>query len=499
MENRLKDFHHSFHLNLLEECNEDKRKSILDRLNLERQTEKMSLMEENRNDNFISYLLFLQRDYTKAEETNTKVIDRDDKNIVALANRVRFTNKTDIYKANMYLDELEDMAKKHPDYERMRTVAKAELAFCFARMSPKCYLRALEIYKSVIEKYPLEYLWKFGEGLTLKRYITQFSKSTDPNRDIIGDIVRCYEVLRNVAENAEKPLNAKAWVQLGELKCAIDSEKGPFNADMTKRLEEKINFIPPKECYDRALKLCPDDDAFVLERSGIYHSQVMKDCEKAQQLLKRAIQIRPTVMSHLHLALTIKQQAREWELKFQSGFKSNPYFNLSRDNPSIESLIGHLEQAIKISKGSNTSTLKEMAFTHLQLEDYDRAEVTFRQIVQTPDEDTPAFIKVNACEQLAFLCLRKSKNKEISNGKRNDLERECFFYIRHAIETAIRMNMERTFNKEDFKKRHAFREITKDLEKSDNANTLDKVAQLFYLLGDDERALAIRGRIPGDV
>ena len=87
---RLKEFHSSFQLDIRHLVRTKRRRSVLDKLLNERETVKMGFMEENRNDNFASFLFFLLKSYDESLDKNTEVIDRDPQNIIAHANRVLF-------------------------------------------------------------------------------------------------------------------------------------------------------------------------------------------------------------------------------------------------------------------------------------------------------------------------------------------------------------------------------------------------------------------------
>ncbi|XP_041361369.1 uncharacterized protein LOC121377448 [Gigantopelta aegis] len=509
-EERLKEFPHSFQMDLMQLVTNKKRRGILDKLLLERNTdaEIMCPIELNRNDNFASFLLFLLKDYDEASKKNAKVLKRDPDNIVARANRVRFLYKRDLYAADENLKKLEEM-KKRSSYAWMQAVADAELAFCLASTSPPCYFRAVEIYRSVNDRYPSEYLWKFGEALTIRRGITLGSCSKEFVSDIVANTVHCNKLLLEIAKKADKPLNAKAWVQLGDLSNSVTNLYPPFDKNIVGQVESETYFPPAKFCFRQALEL-NDDDAFVLERSGRFFRH-MGELKESERLLTNAIARRPTSFSHQHLALTLRKVAerRSRQTKKNTGTgQSTPSsslwlkflkqnFTFSKEDPLIKRVIYHLQKSADISQGCNYSALNDLAFLYLQTEEYSKAEDTFRKIIISSGElpIAPAFT-VYAYEQTGLCCLRKSEKAGISDNGKDAFFNEGIFYLTSAVETAARHASEiPSLHMKGYEERSAFRTVTDMLQNEYDSrkdrNVLKEMARLYELVGKYKTSLDI--------
>ena len=307
-EARLNSFPHSFHLVEMKSLNRKKRTNILKRLQSE-EIIKKSEMERNRDDNFISFLLFLiNDDDTEADELNRTILERDQTNMVAQANHVQILiKKGDIFDAESHLQLLES-SKKNANFHRIHAEAEAEIAYCLSRMSPKFYFKAVEIFKSVNEKYPEEYLWKYGEGLTLRRCISPNCYSVYPQHDIAANIIRCSKLLREVTTRCkDKQLSARAWVELGELNNYLANEVTLIGKNVLIEVKKLVEVEDWVECFKTAFETSSNNHT-VLQVCGKYF-RYCYDYSLSQKLLEKAIDILPTAFSHHHLAITLKKIA----------------------------------------------------------------------------------------------------------------------------------------------------------------------------------------------
>ena len=520
---RLKEFPNSFQLDIRHLVSTKRRRSVLDKLLNERKTGKMGFMEENRNDNFASFLFFLLKSYDESLDKNTEVIDRDPQNIIARANRVLFLCRNNLTAADERMKELEAM-KKGSFYKRQQAVAEAELAFCLASISPPCYFKAVEKYRSVNEKYPSEYLWRFGEALTIRRGITFNSTSREFLSDIITYTVRCNELLLDVAEHAEDPLRGRAWVQLGELSNSLKKTYPPFTAELAKIAQKKTRILSPIYCFKSALKLS-GNDTFVLERCGRFY-RYFGELNESKVLLEKAISRRPTSYSLQHLALTlikisernaakhgpveqrrviaecveptsstssaasVNHNIRMW-LQTQDN-----RFNFSCEDPLAETAIKHLEEAAKLSNWCNTSAINDLAFSYLRLETYTKAEEMFRKIISSNEIRGSPVFTIYAYEQTGLCCLRKSEEREISQEEKDALVKEGICYLTYAVETAARLASEiPSLACSEYQNRKAFRTVTDLLQKQydtyKNTNVLKEMAHLYELVGKYKESLDI--------
>ena len=518
---RVQEFPSSFQLDMKHLVPKKIRRSVLAKLQKEREKENMCLVEENRNDNFVSFLLFILKMCDKALEKNTAVIKRDPQNIIARSNRVLFLYRHDLTEADESMKELEAM-KKGSFYERQQAVAEAELAFCLMRISPPCYFKAVEKYRSVNEKYPSEYLWMFEEALTILRGITLNSSSREFLCDIITYTVRCNELLLDVTEHAQDQLRGKAWVQLGDLSYSISEGFAPFAVDVVEFVKEKTRILSPIDCFESALALC-GKDAFVLERCARFFRNI-GELETSRHLFEKAISRRPTSFSHQHFALTLikiserntdrhghveqKRMNTEFEEPTSSTSSSvnqnirmwlhgqHGRFQFSCDDPLVEAILKHLEEAAKLSHWCNISAINDLAFTYLRLEKYAKAEELFRKINGSNElYGSPVYI-INAYEQTGLCCLRKSENIEISQKEKDTLVKEGVCYLTYAVETAARLVSDiPRLPLSEYQHRQAFRTVTDLLQKqydtSKNTKVLKEMAHLYELVGKYKETLDI--------
>ncbi|XP_025081298.1 uncharacterized protein LOC112556474 [Pomacea canaliculata] len=170
---KLKDFPHFFQLQGCSELKMERKLSILSRLESER-TDKSNYVtpaEVTAMNNVTAFILFLTNDKNKAVRETEKVLTsfNNENNIVALANMAVIKWKMgDRAQGEEILQKLNGL-RSQANFEERVMDAEAEMGYCYSRLGLPFALRAVSKFEKVVEARPLDYTWKLGLALTLRR------------------------------------------------------------------------------------------------------------------------------------------------------------------------------------------------------------------------------------------------------------------------------------------------------------------------------------------
>ncbi|XP_069112178.1 uncharacterized protein [Argopecten irradians] len=302
LEEEVKRFPSSFDLDL-SNFSKDRVESTIKKLKDDRENTTKSKDEDLKISNFLSYLNFLLGHTDLALQLLDESLQRDPDNIIANTNKGRILLESgEVSDVEEVISKLLDL-EKSKDYEKRKCYAEADLAYAYSRSGPWYHQIATEMYCRLVDKYPTEYSWQFGLGLTLFRRTHHIISQADDifNREQQAkNIVRAAQLFVTVAEESDDDvLSAKAYAFLGKTLYAIH-KNGEYN------LPNQLKQLTYESCYKNAIEKCPEEPS-VLNTCGQL-ARYAKDIDISEIVLRKSIQINPTCQGYHHLALTLKRK-----------------------------------------------------------------------------------------------------------------------------------------------------------------------------------------------
>ena len=325
--------------------------------------------------NFISYLYWRKGDRTKAEDYADRAETYETKSIVSLHNRIIFhweTNETFQFMELMEISN-KDNQKDKETFERRKAFAIAEIAYCFARIGPKCHEKAEHYFRKAIEYQKRakikHYLWEFGLALILRRQANIFAMRNPNQFNPSAKNQEAIDLLERITiMSTDRQIWARAWVELGIIMWSKDCSSTCENLRCTG--------FSVEECFNNALKLCPDA-YFVLQRWG-QHLRYLKKYYESKKILEKSLHILDTPFARHHIALTLRMMVLRNDQTFDSGKDTrkheishpfNPHEiaskNLQIPNRSQHGLKNAIVSPKKVSYYPQNSKLNE-AVDHLK-------------------------------------------------------------------------------------------------------------------------------------
>ncbi|KAK3608433.1 hypothetical protein CHS0354_035434 [Potamilus streckersoni] len=272
--------------------------------------------ERTRTYNLLSFLQWEAGERENAQELNRKVLELQNKNIVALCNRVWMIREDGrLTEADKKLTEVEKLVKCNQD---LLFQGKAELAYSYSAFGPFCFSQSVDMYTQLLEETANKeidtedlQLWKLDLGLIYRKYCNSGSilpkeDWKERNKD---DYIKKAALLFTEVASANCPVRWKGrcLASLAELSFSIYT-----GIQVTKSQLELF----PKEYADKdvetllnlALEACMED-SHVLKVCGKYFKYLRK-FDKAEELLRKSLSIRKNSFSHHHLALVLKKKLK---------------------------------------------------------------------------------------------------------------------------------------------------------------------------------------------
>lgn len=411
--------------------------------------------EEIRLQNLVSYLSFLLGDTVKAYELNNKVLQKQNINVTALANRAWFDRKNgNFYQAQKGLEKLQNLAQNENMnvWEDTLKFARGENAIALASCGPKFYKMAVHAFESLLKNLPnneeVIVMWNFEYGLCLKRTLNVFNSTTLPRDDVKRTMKRACTAFANVIQSSQlKTFQARAWCCLGELAYTVQHHPITYGHDLTR-------YIPPHcftqtvlDYFEKAIHLDNEDFDVNLTCARYYHYHD-KDNESVKHF-EKALSIRQTSKAYHHYALTLKRiEKKRQEEKYSRKYddlpsdeeeevhrklilKSTRYTKKLILTPEIEKVLHNFDRAIDIQY-ANYSAHYDKAYTLRQLRQPDHARQLLSDIASSLDCNE---LKISCLEQASFCCLDLEKG-ETDPSKKEAYKFDSICWIQNAIEVA---------------------------------------------------------------
>ncbi|XP_025081268.1 uncharacterized protein LOC112556455 [Pomacea canaliculata] len=466
---KLQEFPNLFQLKDYSELTMERKQNMLDRLKSEiiDESNYHTPKEVTCISNLIAFLLFLTKDVEKAVEETNKVLTSpdNDTNVVALANMAVMTwERGKRVEGEKMLKKLQEL-RNLENFQQKVTDAKGEMAYSYSRMGMTFAALAVDTFEEVVQSRPLDYTWKLGLALVLRRfthinYRMHFRISSDLTSQ---RSLRAFDLLLEI-RNSDAPegQRAQALVELGMLL------EQWWNAEMSSVIERaKEKGITAEKCYEEAVQLAPED-VYVLAKCGKFF-KIKNKLDKSREILERAIAIRPTTTAHHYLGNTFVRMAI-WQQKNQSKQfdrktnitdpshqeLSNRMQRMAVEEPHssqqanteataayvriikspkrllsmsldqyVEKALYHFEESIRLSCKENSPAVYDLGLLYVSLGDDDKALDQFYTLInETGSRASPVQI-INAHEQSGFLLLKKSSSANDENDKENYASEAC--------------------------------------------------------------------------
>lgn len=138
-------------------------------------------METVRAWNFISFLYFVLGNIEEAFAYNSKVLLKCSENMTALCNKAWFLCKRQEYFSTILFEEVLDKLKGLMKHRTVVLVAKAENAFCYARLGIKLCDTAGSLYNDVLKE--CDQIRKFSQSSNISAELSPVS-NTIPTSNI---------------------------------------------------------------------------------------------------------------------------------------------------------------------------------------------------------------------------------------------------------------------------------------------------------------------------
>lgn len=285
--------------------------------------------------NIISYLQWRLEERENAFKSLNIVEELQKKpHFVTQCNKILFyTASGKHYLSNKLSNELKN--NDHFKQTRTKSQATAEIGYCLSRLGPKHHDRAVKLFKEAIANTKPErnILWEFRLALTLRRQTHMFQmtehESFKPAEKKKEAAHLLYEIVKFPTHD-HPYIKARAWCELSKILSWRNNLFEIIHSD-----KEKTEKITEKWCFEEAMKLCPNY-FFVLRDYGIY-LRYTKNLEKSKDLLERAVQLKDTICSRHHLALTLKKIVEEATPRPSLGKKNKYPYSMDRDQSKPES------------------------------------------------------------------------------------------------------------------------------------------------------------------
>ncbi|KAK7499574.1 hypothetical protein BaRGS_00009226 [Batillaria attramentaria] len=307
---KLEDFPHSFQLENQEQLIPDTLKRLKKGIESALSVGLKTSLETARARNLLAYLLFcLGHPADSLAQTDEALsVDGQQQNIVSLANRAVIlwqTGRRD--DAGKQVELLQDL-KSDKGFSYLHVKARAELAFCYTRMGPRFFSKAIAVFKDVLEqaKEPEKWLWTFGLALTKRRCLRLQLAPYMQEHDRRGEFFATLKSFQTVLENTQcTNLKAKTFAELAMLPSMTTDTQ--IKAD----LMAAMHGMSPKDCCEQALQL-DGNDVSVLTKCGMIFGKE-KNFTRAIGILTKAVSLRKSSRSYHHIGLAYKALAKSAE------------------------------------------------------------------------------------------------------------------------------------------------------------------------------------------
>ncbi|XP_071802863.1 uncharacterized protein [Asterias amurensis] len=258
---------------------------------------------------FVYYSLWLVQE---AEEKFSEVIAKDGSNMNALGNLIiiyksqsrmkQYRETLGILRILVARQDALNMARSYSDRAfALRFFQEHRRSFTYLPFTRK----AVETGKELGT--PEEAEWLFAHGLALHRRFMQMLNSgaaVQVHSEVgFREVVECLFQVTKI-EGASPDFKTMPWVFIGAL---LSLFPGKILADV---VQDDSSFLSATDCFDRALKLQPEDPE-VLARVGAQYVE-LKMFDQASDILNKSLSIKESLLAFRHRAiLSIKMYEDE--------------------------------------------------------------------------------------------------------------------------------------------------------------------------------------------
>ncbi|XP_060075535.1 uncharacterized protein LOC132555199 [Ylistrum balloti] len=472
---------------LIQKINDDKENTI------QPETEKMKM------NNFLSFLHYLLQDFEKALQHLDESLQSDPDNITANANKARILENGEVSDVEDILIKLQAL-EKEDDYNKRKCHAESDLAYAYSRSGPWYHEKAIDIYERIVQKYPTEYAWKFGLGLTLLRRTHNCHSQADvfnqeQNKDTL---LNAFEKLQDVADKSDDPvLCGLAYAALGRAVYTIRK--------LDIGIPPGIKKLKDGECFEKAIARCPEDP-WVLHTSGQF-ARYRGDLDKSEELLRKSIKIRPTCNGYHHLALTLKRKVemrrnkaislnrsdkkthrKEQELRRK--IKSPLKVEVHPDDELLTEAIKFCEEAEKLSAHA-LNVKYDKGILYCMLGQNQDAVKTFKQIVSKKKCLPNESLLTCVYEQLGLRLLELAESEETSSDMKKKFKKDGQTHLLHALQIQSEIVAKDRLFKKSWNSYATLTELFSD----DKGGKPKELAVLHMLMGDHRDSINVYNEI----
>lgn len=311
--------------------------------------------------------------------------------LITHCNKILFyTESGKHYLSNKLSKELKN--NDHFKQTRTKSEATAEIGYCYSRLGPKHHDRAVKLLKEAIANITPErnILWEFRLALTLRRQTHMFQMTTpevfNPAEKKKEAASLLYGVLKFPTHHDYRYIKARALCELSKLLSKRNNLFKIIETDM-----EETEKITECWCFEEAIKLCPNY-FFVLRDYGIYLRYEMS-LKKSKDMLERAVQLKDTICSRHHLALTLKKIVEEANPRPRFGKKLQFPYSMDDRNQSKhdsyaidESTLLREFDSLSVDAGRNVDILYERSKSTESVRSYKKDLKKIDTVAKSPSK-----------------------------------------------------------------------------------------------------------------
>ncbi|KAK7492540.1 hypothetical protein BaRGS_00016206 [Batillaria attramentaria] len=508
----LKPYPHLFQLQNYNDLTRARLGNIRDRVTRERDERRLgfgySKLERSRDSNLIAFTCYLLGDYETAKRESEEVLKEDPNNIVALANLTVFVfEKGSRVEAENWLRKLQKLSCTD-EFMVKAVEGKAEMAYCYSRMGPSYTDFALQLFKEVVEKRPQEFHWKFGFALALHRAVR-------PNQRMSPAIARktptqtaqqAIDFFLEVKKYGSDKLRARAAVELGLM--LTKSTGKDYHLQGTIKSYCRSLSVTADKCFEEARRLDPND-ASILTKYGQFFFRTRRR-DKAQEMLEKAVSIRPTTTAHHILGLLMYSLYRDMQRSQSEGkAKNKPRNRRSKQNRKVansgrpdsetkaryaEAAEYHFQKSIELAHGDNTTARVHLGQLHMSSGRYHKALDQFWRILGDEVAKNSPSDRITAYE-LSGLCKLSLSEQEDNDRNKQELKEEGHQLLKVAL-TLQCLAAERvpTFKVYFGKYWQSFHTLMLAVQRDGSASVREKQkerAKLLHMIGEHAHCLQI--------
>ncbi|KAK7498794.1 hypothetical protein BaRGS_00009886 [Batillaria attramentaria] len=481
-------------------------------------------LETARYKNYLAYLVS-ERNKSEALDMTEEAlsVEGEGHNLVSLANKtVILWQLGRRREAGEELSRLEAL-KESADFDYLKVKAKAELAFCYTRLGPKFFPRAISIFTEVLveARKPEKWLWTFGLALTKRRMLrldmAPMFKGKRNLREESFEVLRLYlDVINNTDS---RNLNAKAHAEITELIAGVTVDR------QLKRDLAVAARMTPTDASERALQLDGEDHSVLCKTSKTFRRS--QQLERAAEVLEKALTIRKSSTAYHHLGLVYKALARDKKremLGLPKPFDSRDIYSqttagsnegvlkslkkalssppkitieITKTDPIVAKAMKCFEKSIAFSEGHNSFAKYDLALMHRNVNERDKALQLLQELQDEKRDPGHTSILVTCFEQSGWI-LKELSEAEEDVQKKEHLAERARSMLNRALLKAVQLYSKTSQLRGRIGKVYdSFSELLRkvDESKGEAKEKLKEKARLFKFISDNRKSLALLDEI----